>query len=47
MMRELFAALQGDRAATSAFFGAITGATPLPQFMSPENIGRIVGGGES
>ena len=43
MMQELFAALHEDPQATNAFYAAITGATPLPLFMSPENIGRIVG----
>ena len=27
-----------------AFFSAITGSLPLPAFMNPENIGRIVAG---
>jgi 2-polyprenyl-6-methoxyphenol hydroxylase-like FAD-dependent oxidoreductase len=42
-MRRLFDALYGDREATSRFYSAITGAIPLPSFMNPENIGRIVG----
>jgi hypothetical protein len=28
--------------ATNAFLSAITGAIPLPDFMSSENIGRIM-----
>jgi 2-polyprenyl-6-methoxyphenol hydroxylase-like FAD-dependent oxidoreductase len=42
-MRQLFAALHGDRESTSQFFAALTGSLPLPSFMNPENIGRIVG----
>jgi 2-polyprenyl-6-methoxyphenol hydroxylase-like FAD-dependent oxidoreductase len=42
-MRELFEALRGDREATSQFYAALTGSLPLPTFMDPENIGRIVG----
>jgi 2-polyprenyl-6-methoxyphenol hydroxylase-like FAD-dependent oxidoreductase len=42
-MRALFAALHDNREATEQFYGALTGASPLPEFMSPENIRRIVG----
>ena len=42
-MRELFAALHGHRAATEQFYSALTGATPLSDFMDPANIERIVG----
>jgi hypothetical protein len=41
-MRQLFAALRGDREATSRFYSALTGSLPLPSFLNPENIGRIV-----
>jgi 2-polyprenyl-6-methoxyphenol hydroxylase-like FAD-dependent oxidoreductase len=41
-MQRLFAALHGNQEATNQFFSAITGATPLPAFMSEENVGRIV-----
>jgi 2-polyprenyl-6-methoxyphenol hydroxylase-like FAD-dependent oxidoreductase len=41
-MQQLFAALHGNRNDTNRFYSAITGATPLPEFMNPENIGRIV-----
>lgn len=41
-MRALFGALHGNEDATNAFLSAITGAIPLPEFMSPENIGRIM-----
>jgi flavin-dependent dehydrogenase len=42
-MQELFAALRDNREATDAFFSAITGATPLGEFMSPENLSRVIG----
>ena len=41
-MRALFGALRGNQDATNAFLSAITGAIPLPDFMSTENIGRIM-----
>ena len=41
-MRALFAALRGNQDATNAFLSAITGAIPLPDFMSNENVGRIM-----
>jgi 2-polyprenyl-6-methoxyphenol hydroxylase-like FAD-dependent oxidoreductase len=41
-MQALFGALRGNREATNAFLSAITGAIPLPDFMSHENIGRIM-----
>lgn len=41
-LRALFAALHGNEDATNAFLSAITGAVPLPEFMSPENLGRIM-----
>ena len=43
-MRELFAALHGNQEATNQFYSALTGSLPLPEFMNPENIGRIIGG---
>ena len=46
-MRQLFAALRDDQEATNQFFAAISGALPLPTFMNPENIGRIVARGGS
>ena len=42
-MQQLFAALHRSREETGRFYAALTGATPLPQFMNPENVGRIVG----
>jgi 2-polyprenyl-6-methoxyphenol hydroxylase-like FAD-dependent oxidoreductase len=41
-MRGLFGALRGNQDATNAFLSAITGAIPLPDFMSDEKIGRIM-----
>ena len=41
-MRALFGALHGNQDATNAFLSAITGAIPLPDFMSSENLGRIM-----
>jgi 2-polyprenyl-6-methoxyphenol hydroxylase-like FAD-dependent oxidoreductase len=41
-MQMLFGALRGNQNATNAFLSAITGAIPLTEFLSPENVGRIV-----
>ncbi len=41
-MQQLFAALRDNQEATNRFYSAITGSSPLPAFMNPENIGRIV-----
>jgi len=41
-MQALFGALRHNQDATNAFLSAITGAIPLPDFMSSENIGRII-----
>jgi 2-polyprenyl-6-methoxyphenol hydroxylase-like FAD-dependent oxidoreductase len=41
-MQELFAALRGNQEATNDFLSAITGATPLGAFMSPENLSRVL-----
>lgn len=41
-MRALFRALYGNQAATDAFLSAITGAIPLSDFMSHENLARIL-----
>ena len=46
-MRTLFGALHGNQDATNAFLSAITGAIPLPDFMSKENIGRIMAAAKS
>jgi 2-polyprenyl-6-methoxyphenol hydroxylase-like FAD-dependent oxidoreductase len=41
-MQQLFHALHGNQDATNAFFSAITGAISLRDFMSEENLGRIM-----
>jgi hypothetical protein len=41
-MQALFGALRGNQDATNAFLSAITGAIPLSDFMSDDNIGRIM-----
>lgn len=41
-MQALFGALRDNQDATNAFLSAITGAIPLPDFMSDENVGRIM-----
>jgi 2-polyprenyl-6-methoxyphenol hydroxylase-like FAD-dependent oxidoreductase len=41
-MQQLFAALHGHQDATNAFLSAITGAIPLDDFMSSDNLGRIM-----
>ena len=41
-LQQLLAALHGNQGATDEFFAALTGAMPLPDFMNPENIGRIL-----
>jgi flavin-dependent dehydrogenase len=41
-MQALFGALRYNQDATNAFLSAITGAIPLPDFMSSENIARIM-----
>jgi 2-polyprenyl-6-methoxyphenol hydroxylase-like FAD-dependent oxidoreductase len=41
-MQQLFAALHGNQEATNQFYSAITGSSPLPAFMNPENLERIM-----
>jgi hypothetical protein len=41
-MQHLFAALHLNQEATNQFYSAITGSSPLPAFMNPENLERIV-----
>jgi 2-polyprenyl-6-methoxyphenol hydroxylase-like FAD-dependent oxidoreductase len=41
-MQALFGALRGNQNATNAFLSALTGAIPLAEFMSEENLGRIM-----
>ena len=45
-MQRLFAALRGNQEATNQFFSAITGSRPLPAFMNPENLDRIMASAE-
>jgi 2-polyprenyl-6-methoxyphenol hydroxylase-like FAD-dependent oxidoreductase len=46
-MQQLFAALRGNQEATNQFYSAITGSRPLPAFMNPENLARIMASAES
>ena len=41
-MQQLFGALYGNQDDTNGFLSAMTGAIPLPEFMSKENLGRIM-----
>jgi hypothetical protein len=41
-MQQLFAALPGNQEATNAFLSAITGASPLGDFFSPETLRRVM-----
>ena len=41
-MQQLFAALPGNQEATNAFLSAITGASPLGDFFSPDNLRRVM-----
>lgn len=41
-IQELFGALRGNRYQTSRFFGLMAGSVAIPDFYSPENIGRIM-----
>lgn len=43
-MQQLFSALRHSRADTNRFFSAITGSSPLPAFMSPDSLERIMAG---
>jgi 2-polyprenyl-6-methoxyphenol hydroxylase-like FAD-dependent oxidoreductase len=46
-MQQLFAALRGNQEATNEFYSAITGSRPLPTFMNPQNLERIISGVEA
>jgi hypothetical protein len=46
-MQQLFGALHVNQEATNEFFAALTGSLPVPAFMNPENVGRIVAGATS
>ena len=41
-MQQLFAAVRGNQEATNQFYSAITGSSPLPAFMNPANLNRIM-----
>jgi 2-polyprenyl-6-methoxyphenol hydroxylase-like FAD-dependent oxidoreductase len=41
-MQRLFAALRGNQDATNQFYSAMTGSSPLPAFVNPENLNRIM-----
>jgi 2-polyprenyl-6-methoxyphenol hydroxylase-like FAD-dependent oxidoreductase len=41
-MRQLLEALRGDQGETGRFLGTVVGTTPIQEFFSPENVGRIV-----
>jgi len=43
-MQQRFAAMHQNQEATNQFYSAITGSLPLPVFMNPANIGRIMAG---
>jgi 2-polyprenyl-6-methoxyphenol hydroxylase-like FAD-dependent oxidoreductase len=45
-MQRLFLALRHNREATNRFYSAITGSRPLPAFMHPENLERIMASAE-
>ena len=41
-IQELFGALRGNQYQTDRFFGLMAGSVAIPDFYSPENIGRIM-----
>lgn len=41
-MIQLLEALRGDQTETGRFLGTVTGTVPIPEFFSPENVGRII-----
>jgi 2-polyprenyl-6-methoxyphenol hydroxylase-like FAD-dependent oxidoreductase len=47
LMQRLFAALRGNQEATNQFYTAITGSRPLPAFMDPQNLDRIMARAET
>jgi hypothetical protein len=46
-LQKLFAALRNNQQGTDEFFAALTGATPMPVFMDPENIHRLLASAEA
>lgn len=45
-MQRLFAALQGNQAATDRLFGVLGGTVSFSEFFAPDNIERIMRGAE-
>lgn len=43
----LFGALRHNQEQTNRLFGAIVGTVPIPEFLAPENLGRIIGAAPS
>jgi hypothetical protein len=41
--RVLFDALAGNQAETDRFFGVITGAIPVNEYLSPGNLRKVIG----
>jgi flavin-dependent dehydrogenase len=41
-MQQLFGALINNQGETNRFFGMFAGTVPIPEFLSPENVGRIM-----
>ena len=46
-MQQLFGALSGNQVETGRFFGTLAGTVPIPEFFSPENMGRLIGAGQT
>jgi len=46
-MQKLFAALHHNQQGTDQFYAALTGAMPLPIFMAPDNIDRLLSSAEA
>ncbi len=42
-MSRLLAALRGNQADTNRYIGVILGTVPVPEFLAPDNIQRIMG----
>jgi len=43
-MQQLFGALYGNQVETNRFLGTIAGTVSIPEFFSPQNVGRILAG---
>ena len=46
-IQQLFGALSGNQNETDRFFGTLAGTVPIPEFFSPDNMGRIIGAGQT